>query len=78
MIEEADIGYPPSIWQSGNVYPPGSLPEQFTTIIPTDHPCMVHLMEENINVVIKESEVFPHIGVEKSLRIVRDNFFLNH
>ena len=72
LIEECDLGYPPSIWQTGNIYPPGYTSEHFTTIIPTDYPCKVHLMEKHINVVVKESEVFTPIGTEKCLKIVRD------
>ena len=72
VIEELDRKYPPSIWHSGNIFPEGYTQEDFTTIIPTNVPCMVHLMEKNLNAVIKESDIFPPIGGQNALEIIKN------
>ncbi len=72
IIEELDRNYPPSIWHSGNIFPEGYSQEDFTTIIPTNVPCMVYLMEGKVNAVIKESDIFPPMGAQKALEIVKN------
>lgn len=72
VIEELDRDYPPSIWHSGNIFPEGYTQQNFTTIIPTNVPCMVHLMEQDINAVIKESDIFPPMGGQKALEIIKN------
>tara|TARA_E500000331_G_scaffold357022_1_gene417239 strand:- start:4882 stop:5874 length:993 start_codon:yes stop_codon:yes gene_type:complete len=73
VIEELDKDYPPSIWHSGNIFPKGYTQEDFTTIIPTNTPCMVHLMEGDINAIIKESDIFPQMGSPKALEIIKNH-----
>tara|TARA_B100000989_G_C19530746_1_gene469657 strand:+ start:372 stop:1352 length:981 start_codon:yes stop_codon:yes gene_type:complete len=73
IIEELDRPYPPSIWHSGNIFPNNYTQDDFVTIIPTNKPCMVHLMEENINAVIKESDIFPQMGQDRALKIIKNN-----
>jgi hypothetical protein len=72
VIEEMDRNYPPSIWHSGNIFPEGYTQEDFVTIIPTNTPCMVHLMEQDINAVIKESDIFPQMGNQTALDIIKN------
>lgn len=72
VIEETDRDYPPSIWHSGNVFPEGYTQDDFVNITPTNTPCMVHLMEQNINVVIKESDIFPQMGNQSALDIIKN------
>lgn len=73
VIEELDRNYPPSIWHSGNIFPEGYTQKDFTTIIPTNVPCQVHLMEGDVNAVIKESDIFPPMGNQKALDIIKNH-----
>lgn len=72
VIEEMERNYPPSIWHSGNIFPKGYTQDDFEVIIPTNTPCMVHLMEKNINAVIKESDIFPQIENQDVLNIIKN------
>ena len=73
VLEEMDRPYPPSIWHSGNIFPNGYSKKDFTTIIPTNTPCMVHLMEGDVNAVIKESDIFPAMGTQSATQIIKNN-----